>query len=142
MGAMRTYRVHLPANYATSKLRYPVIYWMHAYESGEDARQAALAAWAVKHDAIVVDSGPAETSGNYPLYLPELVEQIDRTLRTMADRYHRGVSGFGGAGLLALWQAAKVPHLIGKPRPISPARPAASRPRRVAVHTALPYPPI
>src|SRR5438105_10235383 len=74
MGGLRSYRIHLPANYATSKKAYAVIYWLHAYEAGDEARDAQLAAYAAAHDVILVDSGPAEASGNYPLYLPELAD--------------------------------------------------------------------
>src|SRR5437870_2612047 len=103
MGTPRTYHVYLPAKYATGKVRYPVIYWLHGYEAGEEERAGQLAAYAAGHEVILVDAGPAESSGNFPLYLPELVEQVDRTLRTVADREHRGVSGYGAGGFLALW---------------------------------------
>jgi len=93
MGGPRAYNVYLPANYAASQKRYPVIYWMHSYEAGNDTRGEQLAAYAAKHDVIIVDSGPADTSGNYRLYLPELVDEVDRSLRTIADRDHRGYRG-------------------------------------------------
>jgi Putative esterase len=137
MGGTRSYRVHAPANYATSGKRYPVIFWLHAYEAGDDTRDAQLAAYAAKHDVLIVDSGPAETSGNYPLYLPELADHIDRTMRTLPDRDHRAVSGFGAAGFLALWQASKVPDLIGSASAVSPARSASIGPRGFEADTVL-----
>src|SRR6266851_7520782 len=129
MGGLRSYRVHLPTNYATSKKPYPVIYWLHAYEAGDDARDTQLAAYAAAHDIIIVDSGPADASGNYPLYLPELADHIDHTFRTIADRDHRAVSGFGAAGFLALWEAVKAPDLISSASAISPSRSASIGPR-------------
>jgi predicted peptidase len=36
MGANRTYRVFLPASYAASQKRYPVLYWFHGYESSRE----------------------------------------------------------------------------------------------------------
>jgi hypothetical protein len=137
MGGPRTYRVYLPAKYAASQKRYPVIYWLHAYEAGADARAAELAGYAAGHEAIIVDAGPADTSGNFPLYLPELVARIDRTLRTVADRGHRAVSGFGVAGLVALWTAGETPDVIGSASALSPARSAAIGPRGFETDTLL-----
>ncbi len=137
MGGTRSYHVYLPARYAASQQRYPVIYWLHGYESGAEERAAQLAAWTVKHDAIVVDSGPAETSGNYPLYLPELASRVDRTLRTIANRDHRAASGFGTGGFLALWLAAHAPDLIGSASALSPVRSAPAGPSGFEVDTVL-----
>lgn len=137
MGGMRTYHVYLPARYAASQKRYPVIYWLHGYEAGGDERAAQLAAWTAKHDAIVVDSGPADTSGNYPLYLPELAGRVDRTLRTVADRGHRAVSGYGSGGFLALWEASKAPDLIAAASALAPERTAAVGPEGFEVDTVL-----
>ena len=43
MGGPRSYRLHLPATYAASAKRYPVIYFLHGYESGNDERDSQLA---------------------------------------------------------------------------------------------------
>lgn len=134
---MRSYHVYLPAGYAGSPKRYPVIYWLHGYESGADERSAQLAAWTAKHPAIVIDSGPAETSGNYPLYLPELADRVDHTLRTLADRDHRAVSGFGTGGFLALWLAAHSPDFIGSASALSPVRSAPVGPNGFEVDTPI-----
>jgi hypothetical protein len=64
------------------------------------------------HDVVLIDSGPADLTGNFPLYFPELVEQIDRTLRTIPDRAHRAVTGHGAGGFLAMWEAARSPDLV------------------------------
>ena len=137
MDGTRSYRVHLPATYTNSQKRYPVIYWLHGYETGGDDRDAQLSAWAAKHDAIVVDSGPAETSGNFPLYLPELADRIDHTLRTLPGREHRAVSGFGIGGFLALWLAANMPDLVSSASAISPSQSASVGPRGFEVDTVL-----
>lgn len=138
MNSMRTYRVHLPAGYAAAaQKRYPVIYWLHGYEAGDEERDAQLAGWAAKHDAIVVDSGPAETSGNYPLYLAELADRVDRTLRTRPGRENRAVTGLGVGGFLALWLAANAPDLVGSASALSPARSAAIGPHGFEVDTLL-----
>ena len=134
----RAYRVYLPPAYATAKTtRYPVIYWLHGYEPENETRDAAIAAWVATHAAIVVDSGPADTSGNFPLYFPELVAQVDRTLRTLADRAHRGVTGSGAAAYLAIWQAAKAPDLVGSVSSFGGPAEAATGPADFEVNCAL-----
>lgn len=113
MRGPRAYRVYLPPAYPASQKRYPVIYWFHGYESENQERAADFAAYVAAHDAILVDSGPVETTGPFPLYFPELVGQIDKTLRTIADRDHRAVAGFGMGGYLAMLEAGKSPDLVG-----------------------------
>lgn len=132
LGGTRGYHVFLPANYAAaaaSAKKYPVIYWLHGYEAGAEEREAQLHSYAAAHDVILIDSGPVETAGNYPLYLAELIEQVDRTLRTFADRDHRGVSGYGTGGFLALWEASKSPDLVGSASAVSPSRSAGIGPQ-------------
>jgi hypothetical protein len=114
MAGPRAYRVYLPPAYATSRAaRYPVLYWFHGYEAETEGRDQALRAYLGTHPVIVVDSGPADTTGQFPLYFPELIEQVDQTLRTIADRDHRAVTGSAAGGFLAIWQAAKCPDLVG-----------------------------
>ncbi len=114
MGDTRTYRLYLPPAYAASQKRYPVIYWLHGYErSAEQADYGrSIAAYVGAHDVIVADTGPIETIGEFPLYLPELVDQLDHTLRTIADRDHRGVTGYSAGGFMAFWIAGKYPDLF------------------------------
>jgi pimeloyl-ACP methyl ester carboxylesterase len=114
-GAERVYRAYLPPTYASSQKRYPVIYWMHGFEQSSIQAEHAkeFEKFVAAHDAIVVDFGPVETSGEFPLYFPELVEQVDQTLRTIPDRDHRGVTGYATGGYLAHWTAAKFPDLVG-----------------------------
>ena len=115
MGDMRTYRLYLPPAYVSSQKRYPVIYWLHGYErSSEQADYGrSIAAYVGAHDVIVADTGPIETVGEFPLYLPELVEHLDRTLRTIPDRDHRGVTGYSAGGFMAFWIAGKYPDMFG-----------------------------
>jgi len=114
MNANRTYRVFLPATYATSQKRYPALYWFHGYESSAevDAYSKEISDYLAAHDLIVVDSGPLETTGEFPLYFQELVDVIDHSLRTLADRDHRGVSGYSAGGFLAFLEAGKFPDLV------------------------------
>jgi len=128
MGGARAYRVLLPATYKTPGKRFGVIYWLHGYEGQNEEREKALRAWVGSHDVILVDSGPADLTGNFPLYLPELIEHIDGTLRTIPDRAHRAVTGFGPAGLLALWEAARSPELVGSASSLAGDREADAGP--------------
>lgn len=140
MGETRSYRVFLPPTYATSQKRYPVIYWYHGY--GERFNDSTthyddtgyggdtIAAFVATHDVIVVkpdgynpvtpgasnphpyNIGPVETNRQFALYFPELVSQIDKTLRTIPDRNHRGITGFSMGGFMSLWIAGKYPDLV------------------------------
>jgi hypothetical protein len=137
MNGVRAYRVYLPPDYAKSQKRYPVIYWFHGYEALDEGRDAALAAYVGGHDVILVDSGPVETTGTFPLYFPELIERIDSTLRTIADRDHRGVTGAGAAGFYAIWQASKCPDLVGSASGIGATTEASVGPRGFDLESAL-----
>ncbi len=128
LGSTRTYRVLLPPSYAGTPKRLPVIYWFYGYEKPSEERDRQLAAWVAAHNVIVVKLGPADTTGEFPLYFPELVDHIDRTLRTAADRGHRGVTGFALGGFMALWTAAKFPDLAGSASSIMGPTQAAAGP--------------
>src|SRR5207302_520493 len=108
----RVYRTFLPGSYKAPAKRFPVVYFFHGYEAPDVSRDKAFSAFTSTHDLILIDSGPADLTGNFPLYLPELIEQVDRTLRTIPDRAHRAVSGYGAGGYLALWEAARCPDLV------------------------------
>jgi hypothetical protein len=56
---------------------------------------------------------PVETSRQFPLYFPELVDHIDSRYRTFADREHRATAGLSMGGFMSFWVAGKYPHLVG-----------------------------
>jgi len=112
MRGTRSYRVFLPPAYAGSQKRYPVIYWFHGYEPSNAQRDAEIASYVAAHDVIVADVGPVETTGPFPSYFPELANHIDKTLRTIPDRDHRGVTGFSMGGFMAYWIAGEYPDLV------------------------------
>ena len=123
----------MPPAYDTSKARYPVVYWLYGYEQTNEEREREIAAYVAAHDVIVISTGPVETTGEFPLYFPELAAHVDATLRTVAGRDHRGVSGAALGGFLALWTAGKFPDLVASAsmRPVRGSRhprscPAAS----------------
>ena len=114
MGETRKFSAVLPPSYAGTQKRYPVIYWLHGFETSAEQEQMArdVAAYVAAHGVIVVNTGPVETTGESPLYFPELVEQADKALRTIADRDHRAVTGYSAGGFMALWTAGKYPDLV------------------------------
>ena len=126
MGAERVYRVYVPANYASSQKRYPAIYWFHGFEASNlrDEQSKAFADYVASHQVVIVDFGPAETPGQFPLYFSELVERVDATVRTVADRDHRGVSGYSLGGFFAHWTAAKFPDLVASASDVNGVREA------------------
>jgi Putative esterase len=113
LGTTRTYRVVLPAGYEKSRVRYPVVYCLHTGQRQPEARESRLASYVAGHELILVDVEAVDTQGQFALYFPELVEQIDGSLRTVADRGHRGVTGFAAAGFAAYLIAGKYPDLLG-----------------------------
>ena len=56
--------------------------------------------------------GPVENYRQFPLYFPELVDHIDDTFRTIADREHRAISGLSMGGFMTFWIGGKYPHLV------------------------------
>ena len=119
LGGARTYRVLLPAGYEKSKQRFPVVYWFHGDASLVAALENRLASYVAKHPVILVDGGTVDTQGPSALYFPELVEQVDGTMRTMADRGHRAVAGMSTGGFMAYFIAGKYPDLVGSVSSIS-----------------------
>jgi hypothetical protein len=112
LGAERRYRVLLPPSYGKSRERYPVVYWLDTGEHESAARESRLAAYVGAHELILVDGGPADPQSQFTLSFPELVEQMDGTLRTVADRGHRAVAGIAGGGFMAFFLAGKYPDLV------------------------------
>lgn len=55
---------------------------------------------------------PVETYRQFPIYFPELVEYIDATYHTIADRDHRAISGLSMGGFMCFWIGGKYPHLV------------------------------
>lgn len=113
LGGERAYRVALPPSYAGSQKRYPTFYWLFGYQQKMPDFKDAMGEFCAKQQVICVSVGPVDTVGEYPLYVPELVDHIDQTLRTIPDRAHRAISGYGVGGFLALWTAGKFPDLFG-----------------------------
>ena len=140
MDAERSYRIYLPGSYAADAgKRYPAIYWLHGFEASSvrDAQSRIFAEYVSAHDVVLIDAGPAETPGNFPLYLPELVEHVDGEVRTLPDRDHRAVSGYGIGGFLAHWSAAKFADLVASASDVNGVAKAALGPEGFPVECSL-----
>ena len=117
------YSVYLPAGYATSTTRYPVVYYLHGLPASATAYKGiqpiAQALEETSKQAIVVGVQGARSADTDPEWLDwgpgrnwetatakELVNVVDTRYRTIANRSGRmlvGISGGGyGATLIAL----------------------------------------
>ncbi|MEI9974689.1 MAG: hypothetical protein WDO73_23155 [Ignavibacteriota bacterium] len=94
----RTYRVLLPAGYEQARQRYPVVYWLHSDVLEPAARENRLAAYVAAHELILVDPGPVDLASQFALSFPELVEQVDRNLRTVGRSRASRSRGHGRRG--------------------------------------------
>ena len=121
----RTVMVLLPPSYDSAKARrYPVVYFLHGYNSQaegtvawtkmEDRHKAAMAATGREFIVVAPDSdtlmggsmySDSVTSGNFETFTAkEIVAYIDNHYRTIAKRASRGLMGhsMGGYGTLRI----------------------------------------
>lgn len=147
LGETRNYRLFLPADYATSSKRYPVIYYFHghsdrytleAYDRGLDT-VPHIASYVATHDVIVVApdgylardytafyaGSPYDVRQNggqvdFGEYFLELVQHIDGTLRTLTSRRNRATSGLSMGGFFSFYLSARYPDLVGSASAFNP----------------------
>jgi S-formylglutathione hydrolase FrmB len=123
--AERDVFVYLPAGYADSDKRYPVVYFLHGYGATAqiyvdgvlqlpEAADQAIAAGAQEAIIVVPDASSnyggsmysnSPTIGNWESFIAhDLVGYIDTNYRTLATRESRGLSGhsMGGYGTLRI----------------------------------------
>ena len=119
------YRIIVPVDYKTNpEQRYPVIYLLHGL-TGNYANwtnQTKLAEYAKKHNFIIVtpDGGDgwytdsvSAPNDKYESYIvKELIPEIDKTYRTMADREHRIMAGLSMGGYGSLKFGMKYPEMF------------------------------
>lgn len=120
--------IHLPPDYATSGLRYPVVYFLHGLPAGPDSYRGvswvgqALDATG-KEAILVIPQGVRQTNGdpeyhdwgpgnNWETALAvELPAYVDAHYRTIASREGRAIAGVSaggyGASILGLHHPAK-----------------------------------
>lgn len=133
----RNYRIFLPKNYDNSQAAYPVIYLLHGWggrfnDWGDQANLNAtfMDSLAVRDSVIMVAfDGRIDLSNPWPYnigadyavtyeaqykdYFLELASYIDSNYRTLTDRAHRATVGFSMGGIMSVFLAGQLPHLIG-----------------------------
>ncbi|MGQ0543405.1 MAG: alpha/beta hydrolase [Blastocatellia bacterium] len=125
MGKEMPYRVLLPFQYEDHNLvRYPVIYLLHGLTGHYDnwTEKTKLGEYIVGHKVIIVtpegDNGwytDSATTANhkYESYIvQELIPEIDKKFRTVADRKSRAIAGLSMGGYGALKFGMKYPDLF------------------------------
>jgi S-formylglutathione hydrolase FrmB len=140
MGRDMPYRVILPSGYKNTNetFRYPVIYLLHGltghFSNWTD--KTKLADYAAKHQFIIVTpegengwysdsvSSPNEKFESY--ITKELIPQIDKNYRTLADRDHRVIAGLSMGGYGSMKFGLKFPEMFSLIGSFSGALGAAS----------------
>ena len=124
LGRDNKFSIYLPADYATSQRRYPVLYLLHGYsgnendwiQSGEANRTAdkLIANGEIPDMIIVMPDGQNSWYVNQEVgpekyadfFIKEFIPFIDKTYRTKAEKSYRAISGLSmggyGSALFAL----------------------------------------
>ncbi|MBX3265461.1 MAG: hypothetical protein KF831_02025 [Acidobacteria bacterium] len=123
MGRPIPYNVIFPANYEIDKeARFPVIYMMHGLGGSHKITKLTSAKYTDKQRVIMVfleggtgfytDSAtkPADKWESY--IIKELIPEVDKNFRTVADRRGRAVAGASMGGYGALKFGIKYPQLF------------------------------
>lgn len=137
VGLMTSYRVMLPAGYATSARRYPVLYMLHgvAGDSSEwqsigllDAADRMMARGEIEPFIIVLPNGGAKYWVNHAsgerwadYVVNDLVTQVDRRYRTVQTPEARAIGGLSMGGEGALRLALTNPLVFGVAAAHSPS---------------------
>ena len=129
-GKEKPFRIFLPEDYANSQKRYSVIYYFHGNTGNHELKipevpqlvkenNVILVAWngrSVESDLRPYNIGN-HSNINYQVqfkdYFPELVNHIDSTYRTLANRSNRAVIGHSMGGIMSFFIAGKYPDMIG-----------------------------
>lgn len=133
------YRVVVPTNYKSEKTRrYAVIYLLHGLTGHFDnwTDRSKLAEHAAEYEYIFVtpegDNGWYSDSATVPndkyesYIIEELIPEIDKNFRTVADRNHRAVAGLSMGGYGSLKFGLKHPEKFAVVGSFSGALQAAS----------------
>ena len=145
LGRELRYAVYLPAGYAESGRRYPVIYLLHgrgdnlaSWARVKPELDALIAAGDVPALVAILPDAPASQRGNYYVdseytgadlpgarvetaLLTELLPHVEASYRVHADRAGRLVGGYSMGGFGALRYALAYPALFAGALVLSPA---------------------
>lgn len=126
MGRKMPYRIILPPNYnnANETTRYSVVYLLHGL-TGNSANwtdRTKLTEYAAKYKFIIVtpegnngwytDSVSAPNDKYESYIVKELIPEIDKKFRTIADRDHRVIAGLSMGGYGAIKFGLKYPEMF------------------------------
>lgn len=130
LGRAMPYFIYLPAGYAESGTRYPVIYMLHGYGGSNtewvgygfpETADTMIAAGEIPPVIIVLPQGDqsywvnhaddGERWGDYTA--EDVVRQIDTNYRTIPDAQHRAIGGLSMGGQAALQLALNYPGVFG-----------------------------
>lgn len=125
LGRENKFSIYLPADYATSQRRYPVLYLLHGYsgnendwiQSGEANRTAdkMIANGEIPDMVIVMPDGQNSWYVNQEVgtekyadfFIKEFIPYIDKNYRTKAEKGYRAISGLSMGGYGSALFAAK-----------------------------------
>ncbi|MCS6873588.1 MAG: esterase family protein [Pyrinomonadaceae bacterium] len=123
MGRQMPYRIIYPKNYKESKeKRFPTIYLLHGLSGNYKnwSEKTALLKYATEYDFLFVlvegengwySDSPSKPNSFYESYvIEELIPEIDRNFRTIADRNHRIIAGLSMGGYGAIKFGLKYPE--------------------------------
>jgi S-formylglutathione hydrolase FrmB len=132
LGGERIFAVLLPANYAESEQRYPVLYLFHGGGQDHTAFMArtGFPAMARQHEMIVVmpaadrnyTSQSSEAQARFHDFVAsELVDYVDSHYRTIVSQQGRAIGGISMGGRIAIMTALQHPARFGLVGAFSPA---------------------
>ncbi|MFK5972327.1 MAG: alpha/beta fold hydrolase [Flavobacteriaceae bacterium] len=134
-GKEKGYRIYLPKGYEKTKVKYPVIYYLHGWGGRHFKSGGAKFEFEMIGDLVdkyqiilVMGDGNMEESEPRPYnigyhdhmvfqsqmkdYFLELVDHIDTTYKTRNNRGYRGLIGHSMGGFMAYYLAGKYPDKI------------------------------
>jgi len=147
LNRVRTFRVFLPAGYASSKKKYPVIY-MHDGQNIFTGNTSFAGSWLVdstintfpagKQCIVVgIDNGGKYRMGEYNAYASQYAQpegdayvafivntlkpHIDRIYRTKTAARYTAIAGSSMGGLISMYAAVKYPKVFGVAGIFSPS---------------------
>jgi len=141
-GKSLPYNIVLPPGYglfSARRIRYPVIYLLHGWNSHYDAwlSRTALAQYAAENQLIIItpegnngwytDSATTSTDKYESYIVQELIPDVDKRLRTIAERRGRAIAGCSMGGYGAVKFGLKHPELFAFAASLSGALDATSR---------------
>ena len=139
MARPMSYRVILPPNYEANKTqKYAVVYLLHGLTGHYDDwdKRTKLEDYALAYKYIFVlpegengwySDGATQANDKYESYIiKELIPEIDKSYRTLADKNHRAVAGLSMGGYGSIKFGLKYPEMFALVAGFSGALPAAS----------------